>query len=387
MVALGALQSFNAGINGALANAIKVQTDIQNKTTALSQTFTDKDGQSRAIRDFVPPNIPLPSSRPLIELEGLPGQSFGGGASGKSGGGGGGGATAQQVTELQKLNTELQKLNLPFQQATTAFGTLQTAMKNGTVDNDQYQQSLKQIEQAFISSGGTSDQWAQIVAGNSKKVAGSLDEAKGIFKGFVTDFVGGIRQGKSVWESFADAANNALNKIIDKLLNNLIDAIFTVNSAAGSTGGAAGGGGGLLGGLFSWFGGLFSAKGNVFDGGGVKKFAKGGTFTNSIVDTPTLFKFAKGTGVMGEAGPEAIVPLKRGRDGSLGVQMHGNAGGNNITIAPIINVESKSTGDEKRDQAQAQRISEGVRDAVVSIVRQELQSATVYGGSLNPRGA
>ena len=60
-----------------------------------------------------------------------------------------------------------------------------------------------------------------------------------------------------------------------------------------------------------------SAKGNVF---GVERFAKGGMFTNKIVSQPTLFKFAQGTGLMGEAGPEAIMPLKRDSSGTLGVR-------------------------------------------------------------------
>lgn len=64
----------------------------------------------------------------------------------------------------------------------------------------------------------------------------------------------------------------------------------------------------------------FEAKGGVYDAG-VRMFAKGGAFTNSVVDSPTLFKFASGAGMMGEAGPEAIMPLKRGPDGSLGVQV------------------------------------------------------------------
>jgi len=64
-----------------------------------------------------------------------------------------------------------------------------------------------------------------------------------------------------------------------------------------------------------------AAKGKAFNQGyEVHKFAMGGAFTNQIVDTPTLFKFAKGTGLMGEAGPEAIMPLKRDSNGSLGVQ-------------------------------------------------------------------
>ena len=59
---------------------------------------------------------------------------------------------------------------------------------------------------------------------------------------------------------------------------------------------------------------IVSAKGNVFDAGGVTAFAKGG-----VVGGPTVFPFANGIGLMGEAGPEAIMPLKRGPDGALGV--------------------------------------------------------------------
>lgn len=61
------------------------------------------------------------------------------------------------------------------------------------------------------------------------------------------------------------------------------------------------------------------AKGGAYDVG-LKKFAQGGMFTNSIVNSPTLFKFAQGTGLMGEAGPEAIMPLKRDSNGNLGVR-------------------------------------------------------------------
>ena len=64
---------------------------------------------------------------------------------------------------------------------------------------------------------------------------------------------------------------------------------------------------------------LVLAKGGVFDAG-LEKFAMGGAFTNQIVSSPTLFKFAQGTGMMGEAGPEAIMPLKRDHSGNLGVR-------------------------------------------------------------------
>jgi lambda family phage tail tape measure protein len=68
-------------------------------------------------------------------------------------------------------------------------------------------------------------------------------------------------------------------------------------------------------------GNMGAAKGKAFDAGyEVHRFAMGGAFTNQVVGSPTLFKFASGTGLMGEAGPEAIMPLKRDGSGNLGVR-------------------------------------------------------------------
>lgn len=81
---------------------------------------------------------------------------------------------------------------------------------------------------------------------------------------------------------------------------------------------AAPGGGGGLGSLIAS---AFGGGGGGADPWAGLRFAKGGAFTNSIVDTPTQFRFADGIGLMGEAGPEAIMPLSRGRNGRLGVTM------------------------------------------------------------------
>ena len=93
-------------------------------------------------------------------------------------------------------------------------------------------------------------------------------------------------------------------------------------------------GGAVLGGVFGG-----AANGAVFDAG-LTKFAKGGAFTNSIVNSPTLFKFAKGGGLMGEAGPEAIMPLHRGPDGSLGVR---NSGGKVDVVVNNFGSEKATT--------------------------------------------
>ena len=69
-----------------------------------------------------------------------------------------------------------------------------------------------------------------------------------------------------------------------------------------------------------------SALGNIFDGPGLVPFAAGG-----IVSRPTLFPFAGGTGLMGERGPEAIMPLGRLPDGRLGVASSGTSA-INVTV-------------------------------------------------------
>jgi phage-related minor tail protein len=95
--------------------------------------------------------------------------------------------------------------------------------------------------------------------------------------------------------------------------------------------------------------GNIGANGLIYGSSGrIDKFAQGGSFTNSIVNSPTLFKFAKGTGLMGEAGPEAIMPLKRDSNGTLGVR----AGGGNTTAVVVNNygtapATTKETVDSK----------------------------------------
>jgi len=108
-----------------------------------------------------------------------------------------------------------------------------------------------------------------------------------------------------------------------------------------------------------------SAKGNVFDGG-LTQFAKGGMFTNSIVSSPTLFKFAQGTGLMGEAGPEAIMPLKRDSNGNLGVRAGGSGG--NVDVVVNNFGSEKATTKETTDSRGNRKIEVIIGDMVASEV-------------------
>ena len=109
----------------------------------------------------------------------------------------------------------------------------------------------------------------------------------------------------------------------------------------------------------------FAAQGGVYDAG-LKMYAKGGMFTNSVVDQPTLFKFAQGTGMMGEAGPEAIMPLKRDSNGNLGVRAGG--GGGNVDVVVNNYGNEKATTKETTDSRGNRRIEVIVGDMVASEV-------------------
>ncbi len=92
-------------------------------------------------------------------------------------------------------------------------------------------------------------------------------------------------------------------------------------------------------------------KGGAFSQGRVMPFAKGG-----VVAQATSFPMRGGTGLMGEAGPEAIMPLARGADGRLGVQ----AGGNARPVTVVMNITTPDVQGFQRSQtqiaAQAQRM-------------------------------
>lgn len=147
-----------------------------------------------------------------------------------------------------------------------------------------------------------------------------LQYARDLAGDFTSTFFDGLRQGESVWDAFGNAGVKALQRIADTLMNDVLNSMFSVSSAS------SGSGGGLFSGLLGGLGSLFGGGTGAFPSAPGGLYAKGGTFlagihgySNQVVNRPTMFAFAKGTGLMGEAGPEAIMPLTRDTSGRLGV--------------------------------------------------------------------
>jgi len=102
-------------------------------------------------------------------------------------------------------------------------------------------------------------------------------------------------------------------------------------------------GGMVANGINGLFGGAF-AKGAVMSGGNVQAFAKGG-----VIDGPATFPMKGGIGLMGEAGPEAIMPLTRGTDGKLGVKSQGGAA---QSVHVTMNISTPDVQGFQRSQSQ-----------------------------------
>ena len=105
--------------------------------------------------------------------------------------------------------------------------------------------------------------------------------------------------------------------------------------------------------------GLFgNANGNAFVDGKVEKYAYGG-----VVNRPTIFPMANGMGLMGEAGAEAILPLRRGSNGKLGVQSTGGGIGN-----IVVNVDASGSsveGNENEGRALGLALSSAIEAELI----------------------
>ena len=154
-------------------------------------------------------------------------------------------------------------------------------------------------------------------SGMSRSVSSSLRRA---FDGVVFD-------GKGISEALSGMGRSVAGSVLDQALG-------PVQGAVGSIVGK---------GLQSLMGGMTAfEKGGVISSGRVTAFANGG-----IVDGPTHFPMRGGAGLMGEAGPEAIVPLTRGSDGKLGVR---SSGGGAVHVT--MNVSSPDAAGFRRSSTQ-----------------------------------
>lgn len=184
--------------------------------------------------------------------------------------------------------------------------------------------------------------------------------------------------------SFSDFAKSVLADMariaVRQGSSQALSALFGLAASAGASyfGGGSGSAGSTQAGYsgdLSGFTPVASAKGNVFDTPGLS------AYSNSVVSSPTIFPFAKGAGLMGEAGPEAIMPLTRTAGGQLGVRALGGSGETAISVQVTIasdGTTSSTTDDPAYDQF-GKDLADFVDQRYQKLVTQDLRQ----GGKIN----
>lgn len=220
-------------------------------------------------------------------------------------------------TKAEKYAIELQKIEALYQ--------------SGAISTEVYQRKIAMLKEQYEAQG----KFAKDVASTVKASMDSL---------FDSIFDGSGKAGEAVANLAKKLAAMVAQQGVYQLLSSFMPSIF------GSKG------------LVPL---LPNANGNAFSGGKVMAFANGG-----IVSSATAFPMRGGLGLMGEAGPEAIMPLTRGANGKLGVQAQGGGGGGSFTYAPNIDARGADAAVVARLEAALQRAQAEFTDRVVQTVNQ-----------------
>ena len=218
-----------------------------------------------------------------------------------------GGAYEQLQQKISETRNQLLNMAVSGQGDTAQFTMLKNTLK-------QYETQAQQANTAVTNSVGLS--WKNISSTISSQLSYALTTP--------------LQEGENAFERLGNVALNVISQIAQAWLSNSLNNLFS-----GSGGGGKSSGGGLLGTIGGAIGSIwgpagsaiggflgntvgkfFNANGNAFVNGRVQPFANGG-----VVSSPTMFPMSGNrTGIMGERGAEAIMPLKRTPSGQLGVQ-------------------------------------------------------------------
>lgn len=306
---------------------------------------------------------------------------------------------AQQALDLENQRSDPSR-NMSEEEFTRKSQALADANKKAT---DQIRQNYADVETAQGDwTKGATAAWenyldsAQNIAGHTKSLFGNA------FSSMEDSIVNFAITGKSSFADFtksilADMARIATRQASSALLGSLVGAAASYfdGSAAGGGNGLAAGSAGAnssnLGASAAGYSNTYfpQALGGAWSGG-VQMFADGGAFTNSVVSKPTAFGMANGkTGIMGEAGEEAIMPLTRTSSGKLGVMAVGGGGGVvNLSLSMPIIMSDQEAGRPDGSEFDAETFQRNMETRTRQVAVEEIAKSWRQGGisSRNVKG-
>lgn len=266
--------------------------------------------------------------------------------------------------KYNQLNTQLSSVNALFanekqkvDETKGAYEQLQQRIQllrtdllnlgaNGGIGTEQFEQLKNEYIAAMNEIQNIDKSLTQEMGKNWDSVSKSISYALG------SNLMSALQGGQSALQAFSSVAQSLLQQVLNKMLEM---AVITpiLNALTGGTGGT------LFGGISK----LFSkhANGDIFKNGNVIPFAKGG-----VVSKPTVFPMANGgTGLMGEAGAEAVMPLRRMSNGRLGVEASNGNDGKAVQVN-IYNQSNSQVETRKRDDGSMDIIIKRVNEALMN---------------------
>ena len=279
----------------------------------------------------------------------------------------------ERLQEQFNLRKEFEQKNTDLLRQRQAGEIDETFYQQGRALNKRYlEERLRDQEGYYAASDAQRDDW---MTGLSEGYANWVDEAtdyssmaadgmKQAMGGAVTTITDMLNGNVDSWRDWGVSVLKIIqNVLVNMAVANGISSIGSLFSFGASSAATASSGTAIqnAGANFT-----FNAKGNVYDSPSLS------AYSNGVFQTPQLFAFAKGAGVFAEAGPEAIMPLTRAPDGSLGVRAVG---------APQVSggVPSVNFGDINIQGGLPQAASQGtagaagrqLKDAITGVINEQ----------------
>jgi len=259
------------------------------------------------------------------------------------------GATEGQKESVEVLMRDLEikkqvaqvmeDIKTPLDEYAEKMRVLNDLLAMGEINQGQYAEAAEKARKAMEAA--------------AKDEKGILDDLKKAIEGWGQDSADALVEfGITGKKSFSDFADSVIKDILRMIVyQTMMQPLMSgISGAVSGFFSGAGAGGGAVRGVT-----VAVAKGGVFSHGNITPLARGG-----VVSRPTIFPMARGMGLMGEAGPEAVMPLTRLPGGDLGVK---SGGGNNIKIN-IINNNGSDVSTQQSETSQGMQIDVMIDQAV-----------------------
>lgn len=279
----------------------------------------------------------------------------------------------ERLQEQFNLRKEFEQKNTDLLRQRQAGEIDETFYQQGLALNKRYlEERLRDQEGYYAASDAQRDDW---MTGLSEGYANWVDEAtdyssmaadgmKQAMGGAVTTITDMLNGNVDSWKDWGVSVLKIIqNVLVNMAVANGVSSMGSLFSFGASSAATASSGTAIqnAGANFT-----FNAKGNVYDSPSLS------AYSNGVFQTPQLFAFAKGAGVFAEAGPEAIMPLTRAADGSLGVRAVGApqvSGGVPSVNFGDINIQGGSP--QAASQGTAGAAGRQLKDAITGVINEQ----------------